>query len=84
MTIAVECLAKDGYLSANSKMVGRGNFYQALIDYPYMPKSATAMGTNTVKAMQFLKIVVPNDDGELVPNANSRHLQTLKSKLLIK
>lgn len=79
--IAMKCLVKDGYVSASPSVKNQGNVYKALIDYPYVPSSASAMGANTVKAMQLLKIVTPDDNGKLIANPKSTYLEILKDKL---
>lgn len=81
LNMGIHVLVKDGYISASNKMADCGNFYKKLIDRPYAPASASAMGANTVKAMQVLKLVVPDDNGRLVINRQSRHLRTIVSKL---
>ncbi len=81
LEMAVRLLCKDGCISASNKKADVGNFYQKLIDYPYTPTSSSAMGNNTIKAMQVLKMVVPDEKDRLVLNPKSTLLKLLRTRL---
>lgn len=74
---AVKMLCQAGKITLGAN----GNLYQKLLSKPYSPRSASAMGTNTVNAMKLLKMVTTERDGSLVPNENSTHLKCIRINL---
>jgi hypothetical protein len=75
ITTALKVLKRDGKVSVGVE----GNLYKALIEHPYSPAAAKAMGGNTLLALKTLKVIVPGEKGEYVANPKSLVLAKLEA-----
>lgn len=77
---AFKLLASEGKITVGEN----GNLHKALIKHPYSPTAARAMGGNTLLAMKLLKVVVPGEKGEYLPNPESLYRIKINSMLGLK
>jgi hypothetical protein len=80
INLALTTLAKDGQLTTGDN----GNMYKVLIDPKganYSPASARAMGGNTVRMLNLLKLTEIGPKGVFLPNPNSLLLTFIAEKL---
>lgn len=70
-------LERDGFLQTGND----GNVFKNLLERPYSPASARAMGGNTVSMFADLKVILAEGKGRFVANPDSLLLAKAKSML---
>lgn len=75
-TTALSVLARDGQITSGDK----GNLHTALLEHPYAPAAARAMGNNTLNMMRQLKLLTLTAKGHYVANADSVLLSVMAGK----